>query len=228
MSSRNCLMRKVRHSKNKIKRRRCWAVTKNFRRCNTQRTQLLFCREHSQLKYIIPVGIAIFTLMSGLASIESAWIRPGLSPYFKRSGNGSANTNKVGEASNASSIAMIEDDRGPFAIQPLWLYGKPPTPKFGAHDGADMMDGFELILAMRILNRTDKQILIDDFQYTWRILNLVSSYEGLNKTDLITQTYLDPSSGSQLTLREILEEVQGGYLHSSAIKPLGLMKLSTF
>lgn len=209
-------MRTARQSKDRIKRKRCWAVTKNFRRCNTQRTQLFFCREHRQLKYIVPIVIAIFTLLSSFASIESAWLRTSVSP------------NKASVASNEitqkDGTANKDTGDGPFAIQPLWLYQKPPVPKFGDHDGTDLMDGFELILALRILNRTDKQILISDFQYTWWILNPISAYEDFNKTSLTTQTFLDQDSGKELSLREILEGLQGGYIHGSALTPFYVYK----
>lgn len=107
----------------------------------------------------------------------------------------------------------------PLAIQPLWGYEKPPGPRMTNHDGDDFADGIKFIVAMRIVNRTARVILIDNFRFTWQILDPTSAFEEFGKTDLRLRMFADPDSGKPVTLQEALASVSGGYIDGSADAP---------
>ena len=52
--------------------RRCWGVTRNFRRCGRYGDWTLFCHDH-RLQPIKAVSVLLFTVLTGIASIQSAW-----------------------------------------------------------------------------------------------------------------------------------------------------------
>ena len=205
---------------NKIKPKKCWALTKNFRKCTSRRTRFIFCREHGRLPYLVPIGLAILAVVSGIASIDSAWLRRG-SNYDARLPDKASTSVKepTHVTTRQNQLAYKNDGNDPLAITPLW-YQKPPAARVTDHDGVDMVEGLDFTIPLRILNKSDKVVLIDELEFTWQVLDPLSNYEDFDKVDLATKMYIDPDSGKEITLKQVLEKVQGGYVHGSAVEPL--------
>ena len=52
--------------------RRCWGLTRNFRRCGRQGDWTFFCDDH-RLQPLGGVSFIVFTVLGAVASIQSAW-----------------------------------------------------------------------------------------------------------------------------------------------------------